>query len=165
MQESSKINTKDIRGKQIGLNSTVRGFYNEGTSLSSQEGELSGFKAKGEEENLKRLVLSEEMKNIKSEPIIPASLLTKLEKPSMALVLWQPPSGSVFKHLRSEQRFSNKESQSVVRMEEEEEQTSHLPPQVFNNNNTLALDLNSMDTGFSQVCRPVSMGGVDEMEC
>lgn len=144
-------------------------------------GDFSGFKPKGEDENLKRLVLSEEMKSLKNEPIIPTSLLTKLEKPSMALVLWQPPSGSIFKHLRSEERFMNKEAAQTSSngMEEDEEiiqdQPLHqmTPPhhqltsQVFNNNNSMALDLNSMDTGFSQVCRTASanMGGVDEMEC
>lgn len=44
-----------------------------------------------------RLVLSEELKRIQQEPILPSTLLTKLERPSMALVLWKPPS----KHLRA----------------------------------------------------------------
>ncbi|XP_032662846.1 uncharacterized protein LOC116840349 isoform X3 [Odontomachus brunneus] len=43
-----------------------------------------------------RLVLSEELKRIQQEPILPSTLLSKLERPSMALVLWEPPS----KHLR-----------------------------------------------------------------
>ncbi|XP_034946096.1 putative uncharacterized protein DDB_G0292292 [Chelonus insularis] len=43
-----------------------------------------------------KLVISEELKRIQQEPILPASLLSKLERPSMALVLWEPPS----KHLR-----------------------------------------------------------------
>ncbi|KOX69549.1 hypothetical protein WN51_05103 [Melipona quadrifasciata] len=49
-----------------------------------------------------RLILSEELKRIQQEPILPNSLLSKLddkalqlfsfrEKPSMALVLWEPP--------------------------------------------------------------------------
>ncbi|XP_019698610.1 uncharacterized protein LOC105186752 isoform X3 [Harpegnathos saltator] len=43
-----------------------------------------------------RLVLSEELKRMQQEPILPSTLLSKLERPSMALVLWEPPS----KHLR-----------------------------------------------------------------
>lgn len=43
-----------------------------------------------------RLVLSEELKRLQQDPILPSSLLSKLERPSMALVLWEPPS----KHLR-----------------------------------------------------------------
>ncbi|XP_071448749.1 uncharacterized protein [Hetaerina americana] len=148
-------------------------------------GDFSGFKPKDDDGNLKRLVLSEEMKSIKSEPIIPPSLLSKLEKPSMALVLWQPPSGSLFKHLRSEDRFTPKAetSQNMSGMEEDEDSMqslaplSHItaplpthgfnPPLYNNNNSTMALDLNSMDTGFSQVCRlpSANMTGVDEMEC
>ncbi|XP_043667970.1 peroxisomal biogenesis factor 6-like isoform X2 [Vespula pensylvanica] len=49
-------------------------------------------------DNLKspRLILSEELKRIQQESILPSTLLSKLERPSMALVLWEPPS----KHLR-----------------------------------------------------------------
>ncbi|XP_043289410.1 bromodomain-containing protein DDB_G0280777-like isoform X2 [Venturia canescens] len=44
-----------------------------------------------------RLVISEELKRLQQEPLLPGSLLAKLEtRPSMALVLWEPPS----KHLR-----------------------------------------------------------------
>ncbi|XP_070150108.1 rho GTPase-activating protein gacM isoform X2 [Polyergus mexicanus] len=43
-----------------------------------------------------RLVLSEELKRIQEEPILPSTLLSKLERPSMAVVLWEPPN----RHLR-----------------------------------------------------------------
>ncbi|CAL1673040.1 unnamed protein product [Lasius platythorax] len=43
-----------------------------------------------------RLVLSEELKRMQEEPILPSTLLSKLERPSMALVLWEPPN----RHLR-----------------------------------------------------------------
>ncbi|XP_058805926.1 von Willebrand factor A domain-containing protein DDB_G0286969-like isoform X2 [Phymastichus coffea] len=43
-----------------------------------------------------RLIISDELKNIQTDPILPSSLLSKLDRPSMALVLWEPPS----KHLR-----------------------------------------------------------------
>ncbi|XP_063988282.1 uncharacterized protein LOC135168227 isoform X2 [Diachasmimorpha longicaudata] len=43
-----------------------------------------------------RLVISEELKRLQNEPLLPASLLSKLERPSMALVLWEPPT----RHLR-----------------------------------------------------------------
>ncbi|CAK9823419.1 hypothetical protein ANTRET_LOCUS1769, partial [Anthophora retusa] len=43
-----------------------------------------------------RIVLSETMRRLQQDPILPISLLSKLERPTMALVLWEPPS----KHLR-----------------------------------------------------------------
>lgn len=43
-----------------------------------------------------RLVLSEELKRMQEEPILPSTILSKLERPSMALVLWEPPN----RHLR-----------------------------------------------------------------
>ncbi|KAL6257975.1 hypothetical protein P5V15_011571 [Pogonomyrmex californicus] len=43
-----------------------------------------------------RLVLSEELKRMQDEPILPTTLISKLERPSMALVLWEPPN----RHLR-----------------------------------------------------------------
>ncbi|XP_020707521.2 probable serine/threonine-protein kinase cdc7 isoform X2 [Athalia rosae] len=38
-----------------------------------------------------RLVISEELRQMQEEPLIPVTLLSKLERPSMALVLWEPP--------------------------------------------------------------------------
>ncbi|CAK9811912.1 hypothetical protein ANTPLA_LOCUS7214, partial [Anthophora plagiata] len=43
-----------------------------------------------------RIVLSETMRRLQQDTILPISLLSKLERPTMALVLWEPPS----KHLR-----------------------------------------------------------------
>ncbi|XP_015593313.1 uncharacterized protein LOC107266864 isoform X3 [Cephus cinctus] len=43
-----------------------------------------------------RLIISEELRRFRHEPILPNAILSKLERPSMALVLWEPPS----KHLR-----------------------------------------------------------------
>ncbi|XP_033211536.1 uncharacterized protein LOC117169320 isoform X2 [Belonocnema kinseyi] len=39
-----------------------------------------------------KLVFSEELKRLKEEPLLPVSLLSKLARPSMALVLWEPPN-------------------------------------------------------------------------
>lgn len=39
-----------------------------------------------------RLVLSEELKELQQDPILPSSLFSKLKRPSMALVLWEPPN-------------------------------------------------------------------------
>ncbi|XP_066594577.1 probable myosin light chain kinase DDB_G0279831 [Prorops nasuta] len=38
-----------------------------------------------------KLIISEELKRLQQEPILPQSLVSKLERPSMALVLWHPP--------------------------------------------------------------------------
>lgn len=77
-----------------------------------------------QQQHLKRLVLCEELRMLKQEPILPSSLLSRLEKPNMALVLWEPPAGSI--------------NPLLTRGQTEED-----------NNNTSAVDLNSVSTpGF-----------------
>ncbi|KAJ9600108.1 hypothetical protein L9F63_009584 [Diploptera punctata] len=77
-------------------------------------------------QHLKRLVLCEELRKLKHEPILPSSLLSHMEKPTMALVLWQPPAGTINQALRA----------ATAREED--------------NNNTSVVDLNSMsDAGYS----------------
>ncbi|KAK0175825.1 hypothetical protein PV328_000027 [Microctonus aethiopoides] len=39
-----------------------------------------------------KLVISDELKRLQQESLLPASLLSKLDRPSMALVLWEPPT-------------------------------------------------------------------------
>ncbi|KAI8442256.1 hypothetical protein MSG28_005826 [Choristoneura fumiferana] len=56
------------------------------------------------------IVLSEELKKLKEEPLIPTSLIERLEKPCMSLVVWQPKENTV------EKIIDNKE----VNTEEEE---------------------------------------------
>ncbi|XP_021921602.1 uncharacterized protein LOC110830696 isoform X2 [Zootermopsis nevadensis] len=80
-----------------------------------------------EQQHMKRLVLCDELRKLKQEPILPPALLSRLEKRSMALVLWQPPA-----------RSSNP-ALSRGRIQSEED-----------NNNTSAVDLNSISTsGFT----------------
>ncbi|XP_060531103.1 uncharacterized protein LOC132704843 [Cylas formicarius] len=40
----------------------------------------------------KRLYMCEEMRKLQADPIIPPCLMSQLQRPCMALVLWQPPS-------------------------------------------------------------------------
>ncbi|PNF37456.1 hypothetical protein B7P43_G15515 [Cryptotermes secundus] len=80
-----------------------------------------------QQQQLKRLVLCEELRKLKQEPILPSSLLSRLEKPNMALVLWEPPAGSIDPLLSREGRGQTEED----------------------NNNTSVVDLNSISTpGF-----------------
>lgn len=65
--------------------------------ISSDQKESSYKKKNGELNAEPKLVLSEDLKRLQDEPILPASLLAKLKQPSMALVLWEPPD----KHLRN----------------------------------------------------------------
>lgn len=73
-----------------------------------------------------KIVLCEEMRQLKNDPIVPLSLLNNIEKPCKAIVLWQPPP-TLETHI---QRINNSE-QNV-----EEEQ---------DNNNCSNVDLNNMD--------------------
>lgn len=41
---------------------------------------------------MQRLYLCEEMRKLQSDSIIPPSLLSKMQQPCKALVLWQPPT-------------------------------------------------------------------------
>ncbi|XP_057319880.1 ras-related protein RabX-like [Microplitis mediator] len=78
-----------------------------------------------------RLVISEELKRIQQEPLIPASLLSKLERPSMALVLWEPPS----KHLRSFIAQAGIQLPSTSRNNEEDNNNNNNNNSNNNNNN------------------------------
>lgn len=80
------------------------------------------------QQQLKRLVLCDELKNLKPEPILPSSLLSRLDKRSMALVLWEPPAGRINPVLSRQGRDQTEED----------------------NNNTSVVDLNSVSTsGFT----------------
>lgn len=48
-----------------------------------------------------RLIISEEVKRMQQEPILPSTILSKLERPSMALVLWEPPNKHLLRILPS----------------------------------------------------------------
>ncbi|XP_069677425.1 uncharacterized protein [Periplaneta americana] len=67
-----------------------------------------------QQQQLKRLVLCDEIRKLKQEPILPSSLLARLEKPSMALVLWQPPAGSINPVLRATQTEEDNNNTSAV---------------------------------------------------
>lgn len=41
--------------------------------------------------NAQRITVCEQVHNLENEPIIPKSLLKRMERPCTALVLWQPP--------------------------------------------------------------------------
>lgn len=74
--------------------------------------------------NAQKIVLCEEMRQLKNEPIVPLSLLNSLERPCKAVVLWQPPPTLDIRNINS------------LEQSEEREQ---------DNNNCCSVDLNSME--------------------
>ncbi|KAG7203863.1 hypothetical protein KM043_017917 [Ampulex compressa] len=82
MPSTSKLNASSIAHKQLNMDLDL-----EATNAIDMDQVKSSHP---------RLILSEEIKRLQQEPILPTTLLSKLERPSMALVLWEPPS----KHLR-----------------------------------------------------------------
>ncbi|XP_067015328.1 uncharacterized protein [Anabrus simplex] len=110
----------------------------------------------GEETQYKRLVLCDELRQLKSEPILPSSLLAKMEKPTMALVLWQPPAGNVGEALRNAATRATTSTTKTEAEEEEERRRQLLQQQpvsvpsgpIFpildNNNTSAAVNLNSL---------------------
>uniref|UniRef100_A0A1S4N208 Uncharacterized protein n=1 Tax=Pediculus humanus subsp. corporis TaxID=121224 RepID=A0A1S4N208_PEDHC len=87
-----------------------------------------------ETDSLPKLILSDEIKNLKTDMIFPESVFKRLEKPEMALVLWQPPLISVESKL-------NKLNKSCKTKNEESDEKS------TDNNNSLRekTDDKSMD--------------------
>ncbi|XP_051154855.1 putative uncharacterized protein DDB_G0291786 isoform X2 [Leptopilina boulardi] len=75
------------------LNQSCNQFNSQG-DLEMDSSNLIDFEKKIKPQA--KLILSEELKRLQEEPIIPSSILSKLERPTMALVLWEPPN----KHLR-----------------------------------------------------------------
>lgn len=93
----------------------------------------------------RRLILSDELRALQSEPILPQSLISKLEKPSMALVLWQPPAGSLGEQLRSAARLNASHSaEERLRQQQLQQQQQQQQLDSNDNNNTpAAVDLNA----------------------
>ncbi|XP_014238141.2 uncharacterized protein LOC106659901, partial [Trichogramma pretiosum] len=84
-----------------------------------------------------RLVISDELKKLTQEPILPSTLLSKMERPSMALVLWEPPS----QHLR----FFTNASEASSTDKSDENQKSIDKAEAVDNNNQVDLEMQSMD--------------------
>lgn len=47
------------------------------------------------------VVLSPELKKLEAEPILPKSILNRLQKPTMELVIWKPPAGIIDEVIRA----------------------------------------------------------------
>ncbi|XP_077291348.1 mst85C [Arctopsyche grandis] len=62
-----------------------------------------------------RIVLCEEVRRFKSESIIPESLINKLEKPCMSLVLWKPPEKISINSDKHSDRNNNPNKSSSTR--------------------------------------------------
>lgn len=94
-----------------------------------------------------RLVLSEELKRIQQEPILPNSLLSKLERPSMALVLWEPPS----RHLRM---LPTRDTPTPIPGVSDDNNNSNSNN---NNNNENVSDLNQTSSSNSSLLEPMEL--------
>ncbi|XP_050595832.1 rho GTPase-activating protein gacM-like isoform X1 [Bombus affinis] len=97
-----------------------------------------------------RLVLSEELKRIQHEPILPNSLLSKLERPSMALVLWEPPS----KHLRI---FPTRDTPTPIPNTSDDNNNNDNNNNNNNNNNEAIADLNQTISSNSSIFEPMEL--------
>ncbi|XP_026672132.1 rho GTPase-activating protein gacM-like isoform X2 [Ceratina calcarata] len=93
-----------------------------------------------------RLILSEELKRIQQEPILPNSLLSKLERPSMALVLWEPPS----RHLRM---LPTRDTPTPIPGGSDDNNNSNSN----NNNNEDVSDLNQTSSSNSSLFEPMEL--------
>ncbi|XP_043482236.1 uncharacterized protein LOC122511193 isoform X1 [Leptopilina heterotoma] len=85
-----------------------------------------------------KLILSEELKRLQEEPIIPSSILSKLERPSMALVLWEPPN----KHLRIMHTPRNTPSTPIPNSSDDN--NNAMSDEEGNNNNETVHDFNQV---------------------
>ncbi|XP_044579275.1 putative uncharacterized protein DDB_G0291608 isoform X1 [Cotesia glomerata] len=98
-----------------------------------------------------RLVISEELRRIQQEPLIPTSLLSKFfncrERPSMALVLWEPPS----KHLRTFISQAGIQLPPTSANNNEEDNNNNSNNNNNNNNNYNNLNLNNNNNNSQSV--------------
>lgn len=104
------------------------------------------------------VALCEQLRKLISESsVIPSPLLNKVERPCNALVLWQPPGGSIFKNLEKASSSNDQEEEVTLQSKQERESKPSASDQNFssessnenswddlmdNNNSTNAMDLN-----------------------
>ncbi|KAJ2942851.1 hypothetical protein O0L34_g15040 [Tuta absoluta] len=62
-----------------------------------------------------KLVLSEEVKKLKDEPLLPAALIERLEKPRMSLVVWKPKEDILEKIIEEKGKKEEKENEEPVK--------------------------------------------------
>ncbi|KAK0167635.1 hypothetical protein PV327_005006 [Microctonus hyperodae] len=113
--------------------------------LTSSEVQLNINGNSGDLENGKgiqpKLVISDELKRLQQETLLPASLLSKLDRPSMALVLWEPPT-KILKmfptrpQLQSQVSCTNNEDNNNNNANNNNSRFSYLNRTKCNSNNT-----------------------------
>ncbi|KOB74022.1 Uncharacterized protein OBRU01_09659 [Operophtera brumata] len=69
----------------------------------------AGAEALGERAKGHTIVLSEEVKRIREEPILPAVLIERLKKPVMSLVVWKPRDTILEQHKEKESKPQDEE--------------------------------------------------------
>lgn len=88
--------------------------------------------------NAQRITICEQIRKIQNEPLLPESLLERIERPCTALVLWQPPPKLT--NFITDPQSTNEMDDSQEKQNEDDNQL--LFSQVNNNNNS-SIDLNS----------------------
>ncbi|GBP64874.1 hypothetical protein EVAR_49806_1 [Eumeta japonica] len=102
-----------LSGLHISLDFTSHGASSESSMEITPEMENNNFL---NSEQLKGvIVLSDEIKNLKDEPLIPAALIERLEKPCMSLVVWEPKKNVLDEVAEDEKKKESEELQSPRR--------------------------------------------------
>ncbi|XP_025993202.1 uncharacterized protein LOC105197876 isoform X3 [Solenopsis invicta] len=86
----------------------------------------------------------QELKRMQEEPILPSALITKLERPSMALVLWEPPN----RHLRI---LPTRDTPTPIPNTSDNNNNNN------NNNNDTIPDLNNMSSSATSAFEPMDL--------
>lgn len=97
-----------------------------------------------EEQAYKRVVLCEELRQLQNEPLLPQCLLSRMQRPSMALVLWQPPAGKVGESLSRATRAGDVEEDERQRQQQQSLAAPYPSISLDNNNTSGTIDLNTV---------------------
>ncbi|XP_026286518.1 uncharacterized protein LOC113212139 [Frankliniella occidentalis] len=110
--------------------------------------------------------LCEQLRKLISESsVLPSPLLNKVERPTTALVLWQPPGESIFKHVKAtaekdsnhlqEQNTEPKASTSGINISTQSSNHSNWDDLMDNNNSVSAMDLNLFPSSGLSTLQPL----------
>lgn len=135
----------------------------EATDISSSESSSSSIIEKSLDSKDRTVSLCEQLRKLISESsVIPSPLLNKVERPTNALVLWQPPGESIFKNIAKTSASEDQERQPQQQQEEEPKASfsgigfNSRPSSLTswsdlmdNNNSNSAMDLNLLSPASS----------------
>lgn len=90
-----------------------------------------------------RLYVCEEMRRLQTESILPSALLGRLERPCMAVMLWQPPPK--IPGLMSSQPTLNEAITTTNQHWQQSQHNRERTEDDVDNNNSSTIDLNNME--------------------